>query len=112
MTSPLTYVSIGIFWAAALIAIVVTLAKPKPPRALLVMTVMLTELAIFVTIYGVLFWNTDSGYPLFSAEQARIIGRNAPVIFVAAPVTWIVAFVLNWFRDPEEVREAGRRLSR
>lgn len=112
----ITYVSAAIFWLAAAITIRACTVAPKPPRALIEAAAGAVLLALFITIYAVLFWNTDNGYPLFSTDTARVIARLAPVLLVARPILFIVVFAVNGFRDREQgvesYREAGRRLSR
>lgn len=109
------YLATVVFWIAALISLRAATKtdpeRPRTPRALSIGTTERILGAMFVTVYAVLFWNTDHGYPWWDMEQAKMIGRAAPVLFVAKPLLFILAYALNWFRD-EDYREAGRRLSR
>lgn len=109
--TPLVFVALIVFCVAAAIALYAVLKERKPPRALLEIAAEKVLSAAFVAIYAVIFWNTDHGFPLFDAESAKVLARLAPLVFIAKPVLFILAWVFNWFRDAE-YREATRRLSR
>lgn len=101
------------FWIAAGITIRACLER-RPPRALVEMAIERTLLAVMVTTFAVLFWNTDLGNPLrLETETSRTIARLAVLLLVAKPILFIGFYVTNSFRDAaESYREAGERLSR
>lgn len=107
----LVYGATAMFWLAALISIRAALAKRRPPRALTEGTIEKILAAAFVTVYAVIFWNTDHANALFSVETARVLARLAPILFVAKPLLFIATYLVNGFRD-DDYAEAGRRLSR
>lgn len=109
--TPLVFGALSVFIVAAAIAIYGVLKERNPPRALLEISAEKVLSAAFVATYAVIFWNTDHDYPLFDPETAKVIARLAPILFIAKPVLFILAYAFNWFRDPAP-REAGRRLSR
>lgn len=107
----LVVASVGLFWLSALIVVRAIRREPHPPRALVQERLEKILLAIAVTIWAVVFWNADAGNPLFGPDVARVAVRLTPLLLLAKPLTFIVRYALNGFRD-DEYREAGRRLSR
>ena len=95
------YVATLVCWIAAIILIRVTLARPKPPRALLERTENAVILALFLSIFAVLRWNADNGFPLVSLEGGRNLIALAASLLIVKPVGFIILYAVNGFRDSE-----------
>ena len=78
-------VTITLLWLAA--------AAEPPARVLTERAFQAVIVSLVMSVFAVIFLNTQTGGLLFDNEWARAIGRIASLILGFAPILWLVLYL-------------------